>query len=171
MLPGCFSRPRTPSKTLDAAIVLLATQAPLPSFLRNAYPEPGSRIAQTAYATGSVDIEDRWYYRLTGATCVNLKARDLLEQNDHDLSTDDHAVRSRLKVYTFDPSSRSIPVRDVVKVSIIGGDTDEKGNFSGGILTVCWNVDLVAGIYESTYEYTQTSGNILSYTWSFEITE
>jgi hypothetical protein len=100
-----------------------------------------------------------------------LKARDLLEKNDHDLNTDDHAVRGRLKVYTFDPSSHSIPVCDVAMVSVVDGETNEKGNFSYGVLTVCWNVDLVPGIYEATYEYTQTSGNVLSYTWSFEITD
>ena len=44
-------------------------------------------------------------------------------------------------------------------------------NEIGGILILCWKVDLVPDVYEVTYEYTQTSGHVLSYTWSFEIIE
>jgi hypothetical protein len=173
MVSGCIDGSSTPPKEQDDVAVLPDIQAPLPYFLQNVYPEPGSQIAQMAYRTGSVDIENRWYYRLSGAICANLDQKSLLEQNDYNFNSRNYVGGSYLRVNTLGPSSYSIPVRnDLVRTSEAGGAlSDERGNYIGGILIICWEVELAPGVYEATYEYTQTSGNVLSYTWSFEITE
>jgi len=156
-LSGCSTWWSTPCEP-DAAAVLPDTQTPLPAFLRDVYPEPGSRVAQAVYVTWPEDEESRLFRSEPGTICVNLDWENLPEQNDYNL---DRVVRSNLKVSTFSPNPCSISVyKDCVW-----------GAVSLGILSFCWKVDLVPGIYEATYEYKQASGRVLSYTWSFEITE
>jgi hypothetical protein len=173
VLLGCSSKSPTPSKAHTGAVILPDTQASLPPFLRAAYPGPGSRVAQTAYMTETKSEETQLFYRKLAAICVDVEQRNLLEQSDHDLGGNHHSIRSYLNVSTFGPDSYSIPWCNNCKWASMAGGTlkDERGNEIDGILILCWEVDLAPGVYEATYEYTQTSGRILSYTWSFEITE
>jgi hypothetical protein len=173
MLPACASKPSASPETRDTAIALPATQTPLPPFLEDVYPKPGSQVSQTAYATGTGVEEPLPFYWSSGKICADLNQKNLLEQNDYDLNSYNYVERGHLKVSTFGPNPRSVPVRnDLVWSPMAGGATfDERGNSIGGSLAVCWEVDLKPSVYEATYEYTQTSGHVLSYTWSFEITE
>jgi hypothetical protein len=173
MLSGCLSGAPTPSKTLAATAILPDMQAPLPPFLRDVYPEPGSQVTQTAYTTGIGDDENRLFDQFSGAVCVDLNLEGLLEQKDHNLDSNDYVGRGYLEVETLGSNTHGIPVRrDRVWTSEAGGALfDERGNSIGGSLIACWEVDLIPNVYGATYKYTQSSGYVLSYTWSFEITE
>jgi len=172
-LPSCSNGPSMSSEKDDVAIVLPGTRLPFPSFIRDVYPEPGSYVAQIAYITGREDEENRLFFQMPGTICVDLKHKNLLGQNDFNSDGRTYVERSHLKVSTLGSVRHSVPVRtDVVWSSESGGTLkDERGNEIGGITIVCWQVSLEPNIYEATYEYVQTSGNILSYTWSFEITD
>lgn len=174
-LVSCRDKPTVPIKTRTIAAVLPGSQVPLPLFLRDVYPEPGSQVAQAAYMTGPEDEEKRLFYPTSAGICVDLHLKSLLDQNDNNLTSRDYVGRSHLEVRTLGLDSTSILVRnDLLWVSEAGGTlADERGNEIGGILIVCWKAeaDLAPGVYEATYEYAQTSGRVLSYTWSFEITK
>jgi hypothetical protein len=170
-LPGCLSRPRPPAKTLDAAIVVPAIQTPLPPFLADVYPEPGGRVAQKTYATGTRGEQDQLFWRRLEAICVGINQLNLLGPGDQNLTPHDYVGRSGLRVRAVSPTTCNVPISELTVAEGGPAFSDERGNAIGGSFIVCWGADLVPGIYETTYEYTQTSGNVLSYTWSFEITD
>jgi len=166
---GCFDESPASSGTRDTAVVLSATQTPVPSFLRDVYPEPGSRVTQAAHRTETGGL----FYPISAAICVDINQQNLLEQDDNNLNSRNYVERSHLQVSVISPDLYSVPVRNDLRwTSEAGGAlNDKRGNAIGGILIVCWKVDLTPGVYEATFEHKQTSGHVLSYTWSFEITE
>jgi hypothetical protein len=117
--------------------------------------------------------ETQLFYRMPAAICVDVEQKNLLEQSDYGLGGNHHSMRSYWKVRTLGPDSDSLPGCNNCQWGFEAGGTlkDERGNEIGGILILCWKVDLVPDVYEVTYEYTQTSSHVLSYTWSFEIIE
>jgi hypothetical protein len=173
VLSACLDRSSRPSKENTAVAAFVDIQTPLPPYLRLVYPKPGSQTTRAAYTTGIEDEENRLFDQLHGAICVDLIQASLLEQNDRNLDSEDFVAGSHLRVGTFGSSSYDIPVRhDRIWVSESGGVlVDEKGNTIGASLIACWMADLSPGVYEAIYEYTRTSGSVLSYTWSFEIVE
>jgi hypothetical protein len=122
--------------------------------------------------TDGDDDSNQFIFRKLAAICVEVEKKNLLEQSDYNLGGDQHAAKSYLRVSTFGPDSHSVSVPDDRVSAIMGGGTlkDERGNEIGGFLVLCWDVDLVPGVYEAIYEYMQ-AGYVLSYTWSFEIIE
>lgn len=172
-LVACIQKPTVESETRNARQHAPGVQTPIPGFLKFVYPVPGSQLTQDAYTTGIGDEENRLFDQLQGAICVDLIPANLLEQNDQNLDSEDFVAASYLRVGTYGSNSQYNPVRhDRVWVSESGGVlVDEKGNIIGASLIACWMADLSPGVYEANYEYTRTSGRVLSYAWSFEIAE
>jgi hypothetical protein len=90
--------------------------------------------------------------------CVDFKAIRVLEDEDRDLRADDFIERSSFEI---DSVLQPIVQTTVVAMGFRGNDI--------GPYYFCASAEVEPGWHEATYSIRQTSGNVLSYTWYFEI--
>lgn len=152
---------------------LLPTPMPTEAFLPGVIPEPSERISHEEYkAKLEVGVGE------LGPICVNYYALEVLEYGDDNLSREDYLARSVLIINgeVWPGSKEPYIWWDYLGEALstenpeTGRSEPIKGNATGPF-TFCWDVELEPGMHTVEFKTRKTSGEELSYRWSFLITE
>ena len=149
---------------------------PLPEYLSFVAPEPESIYsindfkAGNHYPTGVPSALDNGANRV----CIELNGKPFLETGDY------FALRPNQGEYFPDRVTGYVDGEKVLKdedtITILGEYRliNEKGEVTASVpgpFIICWNVQLNLGQHIATIEVEKTSGERISYSWSFEITK
>jgi hypothetical protein len=148
---------------------ILPTPMPTPAFLLGVIPEPGERISYEEYKArfepGELGLRE------VGPICVRYDASKLLEYDDEGLRKEDYLARSLLLINgeVWPNSQKPDLYRDALGLAVSRDGNLAKGNAVGPFY-FCWDVELGPGMHTVEFITRKTSGEELSYTWSFLIT-
>lgn len=155
---------------------LLPTPLPTKAFLPSVDPEPGERISYEDY---QAKLEgEEFQAREFGPVCVTYVAEEVLEYGDDGFRMEDFLSRSVLIVdnEVWPNSSEPDTYRDYLneklfEVHPITGEYQQIAGNAIGPFVFCWDVELEPGIHSVEFKTRKTSGEELSYSWSFVITK
>jgi hypothetical protein len=164
LLAGC--RKENPQEMYDL-------NKPLPVFLQELIPAPGSTLSLESYQSG--DHYDGSYP--LGSTpnriCAKINPEPLLEPGDF--------YGSRNRIFEFLPNRLTVSVDgeelawNVEELVVILGMyqlRDEDGEVvaqTGGPQVPCWVAELKRGEHVAVMKVTKTSGETIEYAWSFTL--
>lgn len=148
---------------------------PLHSFLQFVVPAP-----QTTYWTGSYALGEHYPSYEAGPAessqnrvCVQIKPRSLLEPGDHFVFSAKYGdfLPDRITGYLDGAEvKRDDGVTTVLGTSYLQDESDRIVAEAQGPQVVCWFNELDAGQHNFVVEIEKTSGEIVSYGWSFTLT-
>lgn len=149
---------------------------PLPSFLSFVVPEPESVYSIEDFSTG-MHYPTKAHPAPGNArnrVCIELVSTGLLEPGDNFTLYPEEGefLPDRLTGYIDGKQAQ----KDEEVMTILGreyltGDSGEVIASSSGPQIICWPLSLESGIHYFFIEVTKTSGQIISYDWSFELVE
>jgi hypothetical protein len=155
----------------------LPTPMPTAAFLPWAYPKPSSVIKLADFRTGYPSPNPN-SQSLQNAVCIELNGNELIEGRDNGLELVDYLERSMLIVDDRRWSeTEPKPIIDLlgsvqeVKRQPETGEVTLLRSNATGPYTICWQIELNKGIHNIEFQTLKTSGDELSYSWSFLISD
>jgi hypothetical protein len=126
--------------------------------------------------TSSQEFET--HLQIPNAVCVTLDAERVIEAADNGLSREDYLSRSRLILdgAVWERGEPSVVMefagaqQELERDPETGETTIVRSNATGPF-TLCWETGLGTGSHTSQYKIAKSSGQQLSYEWSFSIGE
>jgi hypothetical protein len=144
----------------------------LPSYLKSTIPEPGKSYTLTDYETLATS---RFWGAGEPAICVYISATPFVEPGDF-FGAAIHWVEDR--VYLVVDDTIITEVHSLGPTDSEGGEKidPETGKViargpDGSPMTICYAAPLDTGIHTATLVVKKTSGEQVTYTWQFRITE
>lgn len=166
LLPAC--------QVTEPTTIQIPTPLPRLAFVPFVHPEPSSTISSQAYFSGV----DSNILETTNAICLELDAHELIEDGDIGLGWTNYLERSELIVDGKSSSNVIVPdsyfgsLSEVI-YTFYDPDMEElvEGSYAPGPFTFCWEIILDKGLHTIEFQTRKTSGKILSYSWSFYISD
>jgi len=162
---NCSPQPNDTQPVPTPTYIRVRFQAYRPEFLGAIYPAPDSTQSADVYASTIEWGSGEWnspavaLNRAPNTICIELKTRHLPGTPDVTLGDSKIqllAIQQKSQI-TLRRGDLFVIVQDITPV--------------GESVMYCWLADLTPDTYEATYIISPTPSYVLSYTWSFEITE
>jgi hypothetical protein len=166
-----FLPTRSPTPIPTPGIMAMATIEPRPEFIREISPSEYTVISYDYYhykipnAVGpSISLPEGFY----SAICVDFFLQPLIQKDD-ELDTISK-VLERIDLFVND---RKVTIIDrAYRLLLAFSENDEWENTTWVESDAyCWEAPLHPGIHEVIFQFQQTSGDVQTYTWYFEINE
>jgi hypothetical protein len=142
-------------------------QSPLPEFILDAIPAPGSELSLHSYQEGWHGATGTWSGEpVNESVCVEFDAGEVLLPGDNWNTADEILERIQFKLNEQVISSPSVVVQLLEEVILLDGEGNEVA-WAPRPSLFCWQGDLEVGIQKATFSFRKTSGKLLEYTWSF----
>jgi hypothetical protein len=167
----------SPPAVLKSAPIVFAQVAPippepLPDFLYTVAPKPGEILSLHDYYGSEYDL----YPRLGPAVCVTVSPLSLLEPGDY-WEANDVVERTTVKV---DGEVQDEPIGEFENYAVEHtlGAVNEAGNWTGTVVASaggpyrwCLETPLGAGVHQAEVNFEKSSGEVVSFAWTFELVE
>lgn len=131
-----------------------------PRIVRSVWPEDQSIITQTEF------LDDALY---RGEICVEWSAFSVVEPGDDWINWTLVDMDKRIRLLLNGHDLFLTRQEKLLGLEIVAPDGQEEARFASGYTHCWWAGELPAGHYESVFLVERTSGQLLGYTWQFEI--